>query len=99
MEAAQDRLGGAWKTPGVMERVPSVKSIETAAESFIEERPVATTLVVFGLGVGLGTAIGMMLSDCFVDRSKATKVESLTQNVMDGLSRMVPDVISRHFHS
>ena len=97
METAQDRLGGAWKTPGFMEKMPSVKSVEAAAESFIEERPVATTLVVFGIGVGLGTAIGLMLSDCLVDRSKATKVETLTQNVMDGLSRMVPDVISRHF--
>ena len=99
MDATQDRLGGAWGTPGIMDKIPTVKSLGTAAESVIEERPVAATLVVFGLGVGLGTAIGMMLSDCLVDRSKASKVESLTQNVMDGLSRMVPDVISRHFHS
>lgn len=97
MNVAQDRRGDAWKAPGVMDGIPSLQSIGTAAESLIDERPVATTLVVFGLGVGLGTAIGMMLSDCLVGRSKATNVETLTQNVMDGLSRMVPDVISRQF--
>lgn len=97
MDATQDRLGGAWKSSSVMDRIPTVKSIEDAAESFIEERPLATTLVVFGLGVGIGTAIGMMLSDCLVDRSKSTRAETLTHNVMDSLSRMVPDVISRHF--
>jgi len=66
----------------------------------IEERPIAATLVVFGVGLGVGAAIGMMIGGCMAERSiKESDYETLTQNVMDNLSRMVPDVIARQFRA
>jgi hypothetical protein len=80
--------------------VPGFERVQSAAESMIEDRPVVSTLIVFGIGLGLGTALGIMMADCMTSSSSQShSPESLAQNVMDGLSRVVPDVIARQFRS
>jgi hypothetical protein len=95
MDLVKNRLQGHSAGLG---NVPGFDRVQSAAESMIEDRPVVSTLIVFGIGLGLGTALGVMMADCMTSSgSQSHSSESLAQNIMDGLSRVVPDVISRQF--
>jgi hypothetical protein len=100
MDVVKNRMQGSFPGAGFARNLPTLNGVQQAAESMVEERPVVSTLIVFGVGLGLGAALGVMIADCMAaPPSKFHGPESLAQNIMDGLSRVVPDVITRQFRS
>lgn len=101
MDVVRDRLHGAWDRTRSGHSFPVLEKVQSAAESMIEERPALTGLMTFGLGFGLGIAVGAMLSEYF-EEDKPTyesMYDTVTKNVSDTLSRMVPDAVARHFRN
>lgn len=102
MDVVRDRLQGGWRdSPQARAAAPMLQNVQAAAQSAFEERPLVTTLMVFGIGLGLGTAIGMVIAECVSEPEPtlSKSYDAITQNVMDTLSRMVPDVIARQFRA
>jgi hypothetical protein len=101
MDGVQNRLrdqGERFLNRG--SEMPTWENVQCAATDMIDERPIAATLVVFGVGLGVGVALGTMLGECFAEQTvKRTNYETITQNVMDNLSRMVPEAVARHFRA
>lgn len=98
MDAVKNRLEGQWGNSR-FGGFPTAANMQAAAQGMIEDRPLVTTLLCFGLGLGVGTAIGMVISDCMSEPTTFHRrdPESITQSAIDSLSRMVPDVVARQF--
>lgn len=59
------------------------------ARRFVEDYPLAATLGVFGIGVGVGTMIGGVLSDQRVGRGRTA--EAVGQRVLGAIKESLPD--------
>lgn len=102
MDVIRDRLQTAWDEQQYRgPTAPMLEQVQSAAQSLIEDRPLVTTLMVFGLGLGLGAAVGVMIGECLSEPEPAPpgNYEVITQNVIDSLTRLVPDVVARQFRA
>lgn len=65
----------------------------------VQEYPISTAMVVFGVGMGLGLLLSHTIGDSFM-RAVApppTMAERLTRQFYDTLSQAVPESVSRRF--
>lgn len=65
-------------------------------KEIMEEYPVSTVVVAFGLGVATGLAAVMLLSESSPPRDQGI-AHRLGQHLLDAVSAVVPDTISRSF--
>jgi hypothetical protein len=65
-----------------------------ASREMVQEHPLSTALTVFGLGFGLGVAIGMILTEGESHRYES-RFERIGRQVLDAVAQMAPDAISR----
>lgn len=63
-------------------------------ERFVDEYPLAATLGIFGLGLGIGTLVGSVLAEPGRRRSHHA-AETLGRRVLDSLSDIMPDAVHR----
>jgi len=68
----------------------------SAPTEFVQEYPVSTTLVAFGIGLGLGVVIGHSLTDSMSPKAARSSMESFGRQVCDALRSSLPESVSRH---
>ena len=64
------------------------------ANTAVQEQPAALALAAFGMGVGVGVGVVWLFSNS--ECAQKAERNSLVQQVMDSVTRMLPDAISRH---
>jgi hypothetical protein len=64
----------------------------------VQEYPISTTLVAFGIGLGVGLLIGQSLTESFGSRSHASssKMEAFGRQMCDALRTSLPEAISQY---
>jgi hypothetical protein len=67
---------------------------EYTEESF-RENPMAATLTAFGIGVGLGAAIGMMIAEP-ASKSRRQTAEALGRRMLDSVAESLPQSVRRY---
>jgi len=68
-----------------------------APKELFQEYPMSSTLIAFGLGLGIGVIVGHSVSAALMpERSHKTTMESLGRQVCDALRTNLPESISRH---
>lgn len=72
----------------------TVQNAGKMANTAIQEQPAALALTAFGLGLGVGVGVVWLLSNS--ECAHKAERNSLVQQVMDSVSRMLPEAISRH---
>jgi hypothetical protein len=68
----------------------------------VEEYPLSSTLVAFGVGLGIGVLLGQTLSGSFGgsrNRPDPSTMEKLGEQVLHALRRSIPESLSRHLPS
>lgn len=80
----------------IQDHIPNLDEFQTAACQAIEDQPIAFALAAFGVGIGLGVGIGMLINE---GSSHQAQYRSVTQQVTDTVSRMLPNAIARHMAS
>lgn len=65
------------------------------AEDSIRENPMAATLTAFGLGVGLGAVVGVLLAEP-PSRSRRQTAEVLGRRMLDSIAETLPDSVRRY---
>jgi len=66
-------------------------------KELLQEYPMSSTLIAFGLGLGVGVIVGHSVSAALMpERSHRTNMESFGRQVCDALRTSLPDSISRH---
>lgn len=64
-------------------------------EDSIRENPMAATMAAFGLGVGVGAVIGMMLAEPPA-RTRRQTAEMLGRRMLDSIAEALPESVRRH---
>jgi hypothetical protein len=63
----------------------------------VEEYPISSTLLAFGVGLGVGVLIGQTIAGALRDEPQpGLRPDSLSQPVCDAVRRAVPEAIARH---
>jgi len=76
-------------------------SAVSRSQDMIGQHPMSTALVVFGVGLGIGVALGSLLSGAaatppsFGQRAELA-AEKLGRQMLDAISGILPDSITRH---
>ena len=69
----------------------------SSSRELIGEHPVSSTLLAFGMGLGVGVLIGQTIAGALMQESHpSTRLESLSQQVCDAVRNAIPEAISRH---
>jgi hypothetical protein len=77
---------------------PSQTSIARSSQELVEDYPMASTLLAFGVGLGVGVLVGQTVAGAFRHEAPpSSRLESLSQQVCDAVRNAVPEAISRHF--
>ena len=99
MVSANNRLESVWRpSPSPLGvNCPTLQTIGSRACAAVDERPVAVTFLVFGIGLGLGVACAMMLREALSESE--TIPQSATRQGWDMLSRALPEAITRQFQA
>lgn len=72
------------------------RPLETV-EQVVRNKPVETTLAVFGVGLGLGVMVGCLLADQAGQRRQLAN--SLGTRMLDSISGYMPDTIQQRLRS
>ena|SRR5690606_22960485 len=64
-------------------------------EESLCENPMGATLAAFGVGVGLGAAIGMMLAEP-ASKSRRQTAEALGRRMLDSVAESLPQSVRRY---
>lgn len=64
-------------------------------EDSIRENPMAATLTAFGLGVGVGAVVGVLLAEP-PSRSRRQTAEMLGRRMLDSIAESLPDSVRRY---
>jgi hypothetical protein len=63
----------------------------------LEEYPIASTLLAFGAGMGMGILIGQTVANAFApEPTPSSRLDSLTQQVCNAVRNAIPEAVSRH---
>lgn len=71
------------------------------ADGIVTQNPMSSVLVVFGIGFGVGVALGTILagpmihSPTFTERTELA-AEKLGRQIMDAIAGALPESLSRH---
>jgi hypothetical protein len=66
-----------------------------ASREMVQEYPLSSAMTVFGLGFGLGVAIGILLSEGESHPSYEGRMERFGRQMLDAMAQMAPEAISR----
>jgi hypothetical protein len=72
-----------------------------APRELVEEYPMSSTLVAFGVGLGIGVLLGHSLSGSIGGRTlpEASTMEKLGRQAFEALRSSIPEALSRHLPS
>lgn len=100
MVSANDRLKTQWEQTRTraQEALPTLDGIRCKAKETLDDYPMAVVLATFGLGLGAGVAIGRILADSCMAPQQVTR-DTVRQQVMDALARVLPESITRQFRA
>jgi hypothetical protein len=78
--------------------LPSPSSIADSSLELVEEYPMASTLLAFGVGLGVGVLVGQTIAGALRPESPhVSRLDSLSHQVCEAVRNAVPEAISRHF--
>jgi len=77
---------------------PMASRCAAAAESAIKDHPLAMTLAVFGVGMGLGVVFGSALAEPMGIR-KQPVAENLGRKILDSIAEYLPASVQKQLHS
>jgi hypothetical protein len=88
--AANRRQGASAQRPS---------SYSTSPSELLDDYPVASTILAFGVGLGVGVLIGQTVASALSSRaepSQFSRLESLGTQISDAVRNAIPEAISRH---
>jgi hypothetical protein len=71
-------------------------TVKDTASYPMEEAPITTTLLVFGVGLGLGALIGSMIAEASAPQTRVSQAEAVGRSILDSFSSAVPSSIRKH---
>jgi len=83
---------------------PSSQSFAASSREFVDssrelvgEYPVTSTLLAFGVGLGVGVLVGQTIAGALSqEATPSSRLESLSQQIHDVVRKTIPEAISRH---
>lgn len=67
-------------------------------EEVVEDRPISAVMLSFGIGLGVGLAIGgMIAANATPSEPHKRAAERMGQQILDALARVVPSSLSERF--
>jgi len=76
---------------------PMASRCVAVAESAVQEYPLATTLALFGVGLGLGMMVGSSLAEPMGLRRQPT-AENLGRKILDSIAEYLPASVQKQLH-
>ncbi|QDT54839.1 hypothetical protein Pan44_28770 [Caulifigura coniformis] len=83
---------------GETAEAPMMSRCTAAAESAIQEHPLAMTLALFGVGLGLGVVVGSALAEPMGVRKQPT-AENLGRKILDSIAEYLPASVQKQLHT
>lgn len=77
---------------------PMASRCAAAAESAIQDHPLAMTLAVFGVGMGLGVMLGNALAEP-IGLRKQPVAENLGRKILDSIAEYLPASVQKQLHT
>jgi hypothetical protein len=77
--------------------MPMASRCAAAAESAIQDHPLAMTLAMFGVGLGLGVVVGSALAEPMGIRREPT-AENLGRKILDSIAEYLPASVQKQLH-
>jgi len=77
--------------------MPMASRCAAAAESAVQEYPLAMTMAMFGVGLGLGVVVGSALAEPMGLRQQPT-AEKLGRKILDSIAEYLPASVQRQLH-
>ncbi len=75
----------------------SASSWTESSMDLVEEYPISSTLLAFGVGLGVGVLVAQTLAGALSSHSEPQgRLDSLSQQVCDAVRNAVPDAIGRY---
>jgi hypothetical protein len=72
-------------------------SLAASSMELVEEYPISSTLLAFGVGLGVGVLVGQTIAGAFSSEPEpSSRLDSLSQQVCDAVRKSVPEAISRY---
>ncbi|HEV3304218.1 MAG TPA: hypothetical protein VG055_31505 [Planctomycetaceae bacterium] len=63
----------------------------------VEEYPISSTVLAFGVGLGIGVLVGHTIAGTLSsEREPSSRLDSLSQQVCDAVRKAVPEAIGRY---
>ena len=80
---------------------PTVAHAVAKSEGLVSNYPLSSVLVVFGLGLGVGVAVGSMLGGPVVSRPSLGQrtelaAEKLGRQMLDAIAGVLPESLAKH---
>ncbi len=76
---------------------PMATRCAAAAESAIKEHPLAMTMALFGVGLGLGVVVGSTLAEPLGVRRQPT-AENLGRRILESIAEYLPESVQKQLH-
>jgi len=72
-------------------------SFAISSMELVEEYPISSTVLAFGVGLGIGVLVGQTIAGALrSEPDPSSRLESLSQQVCDAVRKSVPEAISRY---
>jgi hypothetical protein len=63
----------------------------------VQDYPLSSTLLAFGVGLGVGVLVGQTIAGAFApDPTPTSRLDALSQQVYNAVRSAVPEALSRH---
>jgi hypothetical protein len=83
---------------GEATETPMASRCAAACESAIKDHPLAMTLAMFGVGMGLGVVVGSALAEPMGIR-KQPVAENLGRKILDSIAEYLPASVQKQLHT
>jgi hypothetical protein len=83
---------------GQSDEAPMMTRCAQACETAIQEHPLAMTLALFGVGMGLGVMVGSALAEPMGLRRQPAVAENLGRRILDSISEYLPASVQRQLN-
>jgi hypothetical protein len=84
---------------GDASEMPMASKCAAACESAIQEHPLAMTMALFGVGLGVGVVVGSALAEPMGLRRPQRTAENLGRKILDSISEYLPASVQKQLHS